>query len=156
MLKEVAATFGVNIISVRKKIQEKKCISTTLTNTILLLQGTMMHQMKRFVIDGNKVILAREEVPTSTLPEQKVDDVEFMNNEVYAVDVAMSTGEGKPRKMSSRTTIFKRAVDVNYRLKMKECLGQSCVHYFCLLCKIITDRSIIVIVCNVGFTSFPW
>ena len=75
--------------------------------------------MKRFVIDGNKAILAREEVPTATLPEQRVDEFVFMNNEVYAIDVAMSTGDGKPRRMSTRTTIFKRAVDVNYRLKMK-------------------------------------
>ena len=39
--------------------------------------------------------------------------------EVYAVDVAMTTGEGKPREQDSRTTIFKRAVDRNYHLKMR-------------------------------------
>ena len=79
----------------------------------------MMHQMKRFVIDGNKAIIAREEPSTSTLPEQKVDDFEFEVNQVYTVDVAMSTGDGKPRQTGTRTTVFKRAVDVNYRLKMK-------------------------------------
>jgi len=77
------------------------------------IQGTLMHQMKRYIIDGNKVILLRKD------PEQKVEECEIEVNEVYAVDIAMSTGEGKPREMESRTTVFKRAVDKNYRLKMK-------------------------------------
>jgi len=77
------------------------------------IQGTLMHQMKRYIIDGNKVILLRND------PEQKVEECEIEVNEVYALDVAMSTGDGKPKEMESRTTVFKRAVDKNYRLKMK-------------------------------------
>ena len=76
-------------------------------------QGVLMHQMKRFVIDGNKVITQRDE------PEQHVEDVTFEANEVYAVDIAMSTGEGKPKERDARTTVFKRAVEQSYRLKMK-------------------------------------
>ncbi|CAM9575997.1 unnamed protein product [Chrysoparadoxa australica] len=71
-----------------------------------------MHQMKRYVIDGSKVITLQDNA-------EKVDDFEFEPNEVYAVDVAVSGGEGKPRESSTRTTVFKRAVDKNYRLKMK-------------------------------------
>jgi curved DNA binding protein len=77
------------------------------------MQGTLMHQMKRFVVDGNKVVLLREE------PDQKVESHTFEENEVYAVDVAMSSGEGKPKESEQRTTVFKRAVDKSYRLKMK-------------------------------------
>ncbi|CAE7589584.1 EBP1 [Symbiodinium microadriaticum] len=51
--------------------------------------------------------------------DQKVDECTFEVNEVYAVDVAMTTGEGKPREQDSRTTVFKRNVDKNYSLKMK-------------------------------------
>jgi len=69
--------------------------------------------MKRYVIDGNKTILLREDV------EQKVDDQTFEVNETYAVDIALSTGDGKPRSQEHRTTVFKRAVDKQYRLKMK-------------------------------------
>ena len=76
-------------------------------------QGVLMHQMKRFVIDGNKVVTQKDEV------EQHVDEVTFSANEVYAVDVVMSSGDGKPRERDSRTTIFKRAVEQSYRLKMK-------------------------------------
>jgi len=89
-VKQVSESFGVNCIA-----------------------GTLMHQMKRFVIDANKVILLREE------GDQKVPECTFEVNEVYAVDVAMSTGEGKPREIDTRTTIYKRAVDKAYNLKMK-------------------------------------
>jgi len=76
-------------------------------------QGVLMHQMKRYVIDGNKVVILREEV------EHKVEEYTFEANEVYAIDVAFSSGEGKPRESETRTTVFKRAVDKSYRLKMK-------------------------------------
>lgn len=106
--------------------------------------------MKQYVIDGNKVVLS---VPG---PDTRVDDAEFEENEVYAIDIVTSTGEGKvhfffyleyslllhmsfsvfilyprgltydyvsilqPRLLDERqTTIYKRAVDKNYHLKMK-------------------------------------
>lgn len=45
--------------------------------------------MKRFVIDGNKVILNK------ATPEHKVEEFEFEENQCYAIDIVMSTGEGK-------------------------------------------------------------
>lgn len=75
--------------------------------------GTMMHQMKRFVIDGSKMILlAEDEV-------QKIEECTFEPYEVYAVDVAMSTGDGKPREGDARTTVYKRRVDKTYNLRIK-------------------------------------
>lgn len=47
---------------------------------------------RRYIIDGNKVIILREDV------DQKVDDVTFEQGEVYSVDVAFSSGEGKPAR----------------------------------------------------------
>ena len=67
----------------------------------------------RYVIDGNEVILNREE------PEQKVDEFTFEQNKVYTVDVFLSTGDGKPSQTTHRTTVFKRAIDQNYSLRMK-------------------------------------
>lgn len=78
------------------------------------IAGTVMHQMKRFVIDGNKTILLRSEPDLA-----KVDACTFEQYEVYAVDVAMSTGEGRPRDMGERCTVYKRAVDKKYSLKSK-------------------------------------
>ncbi|GJQ13622.1 hypothetical protein GpartN1_g5413.t1 [Galdieria partita] len=82
-----------------------------------IVEGCLSHQMKRYVIDGNKVVLAK---PTF---DQKVDVYEFQENEVYAIDIAMSTGEGKTREEGTRCTIFKRRVDVEYNLKMKTSRG---------------------------------
>lgn len=79
-----------------------------------LVEGVMSHQMKQFIIDGNKAVLNRPS------PEQRVEDGEFEPNEVYAVDIVVSTGEGKPRMLDEKeTTVYKRALDVAYSLKMK-------------------------------------
>jgi curved DNA binding protein len=78
-----------------------------------VVMGTTMQQMKRFVINGNKAVSLREE------PETKLEECTFEANEVYSVDVAISSGEGKPREQSVVPTVFKRAVEKSYQLKMK-------------------------------------
>ncbi|KAL4346668.1 hypothetical protein GQ457_17G006420 [Hibiscus cannabinus] len=79
-----------------------------------IVEGVLSHQLKQFVIDGNKVVLSISN------PDTRVDDAEFEENEVYAVDIVASTGEGKPKLLDEKqTTIYKRAVDKNYHLKMK-------------------------------------
>ncbi|CAD7695631.1 unnamed protein product [Ostreobium quekettii] len=79
-----------------------------------LLEGVMSHQLKRFVIDGNKCVLNRPS------PEARVEDGEFEVNEVYAIDIVVSTGDGKARILDEKeTTIYKRALDMEYHLKMK-------------------------------------
>lgn len=60
-----------------------------------LLKGVLSHQLKQFVIDGNKVILSVSN------PETGVDDAEFEENEIYAIDIVTSTGEGKVIRPSS-------------------------------------------------------
>jgi methionine aminopeptidase len=59
-----------------------------------IAEGVLSHQMKQFVIDGNKVVLG------ASNPETRVDDAEFEENEVYAIDIVTSTGEGKVRGSS--------------------------------------------------------
>lgn len=77
------------------------------------INGTLMHQMKRFVIDGNKVILLREDA------DQKTKACTFEPLEVYAIDIAMSSGQGKPQDAGNRVTVYKRNVERNYALKQK-------------------------------------
>jgi len=77
-------------------------------------QGVLSHQLKKHVIDGNKVIIGCETV------DEKVDEFEFEMNEVYCIDVVMSTGEGKGKETEIRSTVFKRAVDTNYILKTQK------------------------------------
>lgn len=79
-----------------------------------LVEGVMSHQLKQFVIDANKCVLNRPS------PEAKVEDGEFEENEVYAIDIVVSTGEGKTRVLDEKeTAIYKRALEEQYKLKMK-------------------------------------
>lgn len=79
-----------------------------------------MHQMKRFIIDGVKEVALKEPTPEDIEEgEEKVPECTFEQAEVYAIDVAMTTGDGKVKTGDLRTTVFKRNVDVSYRLKMK-------------------------------------
>lgn len=50
--------------------------------------------MKQFVIDANKVILSVSN------PDTRVEEAEFEENEVYAIDIVASSGEGKVMKES--------------------------------------------------------
>ena len=77
------------------------------------MEGVLSHQMKRYIVDANKVIINKESI------ENKVDEFEFEEGEVYCIDILMSTGEGKSKESEARTTVYKRAVDQTYLLKLK-------------------------------------
>ena len=79
-----------------------------------------MHQMKRYVIDGVKEIALKTPTPEDIeAGEEDLPECTFEQAEVYAIDVAMTTGDGKVRPGELRTTVFKRNVEAQYRLKMK-------------------------------------
>ena len=63
-----------------------------------LVEGVLTHQLKRFIIDGNKVVLNRG------LPDLKAEDSQFEENEVYGIDILVSSGEGKARVTDERET----------------------------------------------------
>jgi len=44
--------------------------------------------------------------------------IDFAENEVYNVDVIVSSGDGKTKQLEARTTVYKKT-DVTYMLKMK-------------------------------------
>jgi len=75
------------------------------------LQGVLSHEVQRWLIDGNNVIINKE------TPEQKVTEHEFQVNEIYVVDVYASTGEGKPKESELRVDVYKREMDQNVDLK---------------------------------------
>jgi len=79
-----------------------------------VVEGVLSHQMKQHVIDGNKVILAKESA------EHRVEEEEIEELDVFAIDIIFTTGEGKPREVDElKTTIYKHQVDQSYNLKMK-------------------------------------
>ncbi|KAL1549121.1 ERBB-3 BINDING PROTEIN 1 [Salvia divinorum] len=104
--------YGVKNSIVNKDVSE--AIQKVVAYDCKIVDEVLSHQMKQFVIDGNKVVLS------ASGPDTKVDDAEFEENEVYTIDIVASTGEGKLKLLDEKqTTIYKRVVDKNYRLKMK-------------------------------------
>eukprot|EP01112_Ceratiomyxa_fruticulosa_P015342 TRINITY_DN4498_c0_g4_i1.p1 TRINITY_DN4498_c0_g4~~TRINITY_DN4498_c0_g4_i1.p1 ORF type:complete len:393 (-),score=99.99 TRINITY_DN4498_c0_g4_i1:313-1491(-) len=77
------------------------------------VEGVLSHSLSKYVIDGQRVISNKLNV------EHQVEEFEFEENEVYGIDVVMSTGNGHLRETDLRPTVYKRNVDVNYLLKMK-------------------------------------
>jgi len=77
------------------------------------VEGVLSHQVKQRIMDANRVIINRTDV------DQHVDEFQFEQNEVYVIDIVMSTGEGKGKEGETRTTVFKRALDRNYSLKLQ-------------------------------------
>lgn len=78
------------------------------------ISGMLSHELKQFRIDGDKSIIQN---PTEA-QKKSHEKCEFEVNEVYAIDVLVSTGEGKGREMDTRATIYKKTDEV-YQLKMK-------------------------------------
>mmetsp|Transcript_27540 Transcript_27540/g.38916 ORF Transcript_27540/g.38916 Transcript_27540/m.38916 type:complete len:377 (-) Transcript_27540:239-1369(-) len=79
-----------------------------------VVQGVLSHEMDRGVIDGEKVIISKSDA------DHKVNDFEFEPNSVFAVDIVMSSGDGKPKEHDQRErTVFKRDADATYQLKVK-------------------------------------
>lgn len=79
-----------------------------------VVEGVLSHEMKRYVIDGRRVVLSKPTV------DQRVEECQFEANTVFSIDVVMSTSEnGKVKPGDVRTTVFKRAIERDYLLKMK-------------------------------------
>jgi methionine aminopeptidase len=69
--------------------------------------------MKKHLTDGNEVIINKE------TPEQRVDDWEFAPGDIIGLDIFVTSGEGLAREIDTRTTVFKRELDMQYNLKSK-------------------------------------
>lgn len=69
--------------------------------------------MSKFFLDGNNSIINKETF------DQKVEEYEFKVNDVFVLDVFVSSGEGKPKESELRTTVYKRDINRNYVLKTK-------------------------------------
>jgi hypothetical protein len=101
------------------------------------MEGILMHQLKRYEIDGEKVRLVlknRQHTFFTVLlielmslkvivgkmdPDLRVEEFSFEAGEVYAIDIVISTGEGKSKEADAKPTIYKRVADTTYPLKLK-------------------------------------
>lgn len=74
------------------------------------VSGVLSHQVKKHVIDGTQCIAS------VTDPAAKVEEFEFEMNEVYCMDVSISTGEGKPKESDMKSSVYKRNVENRHSL----------------------------------------
>jgi len=68
--------------------------------------GLKSHRVDRFEVESEKSIL--NGVDESEEKDKKEEDAEFAENEVYILDILMSTGEGKAKPGDHKTTIYRR------------------------------------------------
>lgn len=78
------------------------------------VEGMLSHQLQQDIIDGEKTIIQNP----SDAQKKDHKKVEFEVHEVYAVDVYISTGDGKSKPSDVRTTVYKKSEET-YSLKMK-------------------------------------
>ncbi|KAK7092938.1 proliferation-associated protein 2G4-like [Littorina saxatilis] len=78
------------------------------------VEGMLSHQLLKNVIDGEKAFIQNP----SEAQRKEHEKCEFEVHEVYAIDILVSTGEGKGRELDTRTTVYKKK-DIIYQLKMK-------------------------------------
>ncbi|KAG0221714.1 curved DNA-binding protein [Mortierella sp. GBAus27b] len=78
------------------------------------VEGMLSYQQEKNVIDGKKQIILN---PTEN-QRQDFEKCTFAENEVYCVDIIISSGDGKIKNSSARTTIYKKT-STNYSLKMQ-------------------------------------
>ena len=76
------------------------------------VQGVLSHNMEQYIIDGDFVII---EHPAE---DMKVDEFTIEENQVFTIDVMMSTGKGELTPLSSKPTVYKRSIDNQYYLKL--------------------------------------
>jgi curved DNA binding protein len=80
------------------------------------VEGMLSCQQTQNVIDGKKRVILNP----SEVQKREFDTATFAENEVYGIDILISSGEdGKSRVEESRTTIYQRDSTVTYQLKMK-------------------------------------
>lgn len=77
------------------------------------VEGMLSHNQLKDKTDGEKQIILNP----SDNHLRDFKRIEFAENEVYAIDILISTGEGKVRPLKTRTTIYKNT-GIRYQLKM--------------------------------------
>uniref|UniRef100_A0A915BI63 Peptidase M24 domain-containing protein n=1 Tax=Parascaris univalens TaxID=6257 RepID=A0A915BI63_PARUN len=79
------------------------------------IENMLSHELKKNKIDGEKQIIQNP----GEKQRSDMTKCSFEKHEAYAIDILMSTGEGKTRDLDTRTTVYKKADDLVYSLKMK-------------------------------------
>ena len=80
----------------------------------------LSYQLNQNVIEGEKTIIQN---PTEA-QRKELEKFDFEMHEVFAINVLISTGEGRSREKDAKISIDKKT-DETYRLKMKNSLYEK-------------------------------
>jgi len=75
------------------------------------LHGVLSHELKRAELETNNVIAHR------ISPEEAVQPFQFEPNQVYCIDMVMTTGGGRCKETDIKTSIYRRASDNEHMMK---------------------------------------
>lgn len=78
------------------------------------VEGMLSHQLKQFKIDGEKTIIQNP----NDAQRKEHEKFELDKDEVYGMDVLVSTGEGVGKETDTRVSVYKKTDEI-YQLKLK-------------------------------------
>jgi curved DNA binding protein len=110
VLRQLFPHKGLKNLDVTKTISEVTGIYKTTP-----VENMLSHQVDRFETNTGKEIIQN---PTDD-QANKIEKHSFEENEAYVIDILVTTGDGKVKQGDIRTTVFKKADNVVYQLKMK-------------------------------------
>jgi len=117
-----AAWHAAEIATRLIKVDNKNWAVTEAVNNVTkawdchAVEGMLSCQHQKNQIDGKKRIILNP----NEAQRRETEAVTFAEGEVYGIDILVSSADdGKARSEESRTTIYQRAADVTYQLKMK-------------------------------------
>ncbi|CDO66750.1 proliferation-associated protein 2g4, putative [Plasmodium reichenowi] len=106
---------GINASDITKNIQ-KACEELKCN----VISNCVTYQIKKYILEGSKYIFLKDNV------ENKIDDFQIEADDIYIIDVMVTSGDGKIKESDHKTTIYKREVQKNYQLKTN--LGRSFIN----------------------------
>jgi len=62
--------------------------------------------------------MVKKIIPNATLENEKIDDITLEANEVYVIDILISSGDGKPKETDVKNTVYTKTENI-YNLKLK-------------------------------------
>ncbi len=87
------------------------------------IQGVQSHTMRKLIFDGEKCIVLNPDEEH----RKAIEKCTFEMYEAWLVDIVVSTGNGKAKDHSARTTVFKKNETI-YHLKMKASRSKIHIH----------------------------
>eukprot|EP00388_Colpodella_angusta_P010996 GDKJ01028392.1.p1 GENE.GDKJ01028392.1~~GDKJ01028392.1.p1 ORF type:complete len:378 (-),score=112.29 GDKJ01028392.1:73-1179(-) len=75
------------------------------------VKGIYSHEMQQHILDGPNAF------PAVNTPGDRCEEFEFKLNQVFGIDVAVSTGTGKLKLSECKTTVYKRDLSQQFGLR---------------------------------------